>query len=304
VVDTWTDEEVAVRWLKVFPGRRVEEHLGEPTDHEVQTLAANRERIAEIRERLSDLSWFMRALSEPIARMANRQDDCTGRFWEGRFKAQTIVDEAALLACAMYVDLNPVRAAMAETPEQSKHTSAFDRIEGAKGKTIESAAFDLVPVPKDKAAKEIRETPVDELRNRRKTKKRNPTGKRVARDAWLAPLRMKPGKLAGEPEPSRDGLRASNKGFLDLDWKDYLTLLRWVGKQSDSGSGKTVPKRMQPLVSRLGIDLSMFRDLVWQFQRYFGTSCCAGSPSSMMQFAETTGRCWSRGQRSIRECFR
>ncbi len=83
---------------------------------------------------------FMRALSEPIARRANREDECTGRFWEGRFKAQKIVDEAGILACAMYVDLNPVRAAMAKSPEQSRFTSAFDRIRAEKGvRTIAAA---------------------------------------------------------------------------------------------------------------------------------------------------------------------
>jgi hypothetical protein len=82
VVAQWSDPEAAIRWLKVFPGRRIEEHLAEPTEHEVQTLAKNAERMAEIRNRLSDISWFMRSLSEPIARMANRQDECTGRFWK------------------------------------------------------------------------------------------------------------------------------------------------------------------------------------------------------------------------------
>ncbi len=95
VVASWSDREVAIRWLRVFPGRRLDEQLAEPTSNDVDTLVNEKERLALIRSRLSDLSWFMRALSEPIARMANRFDECTGRFWEGRFKAQRIMDEAA-----------------------------------------------------------------------------------------------------------------------------------------------------------------------------------------------------------------
>ena len=132
----------------------------------------------------------MRSLAEPIARMANKQDNYTGRFWEGRFKAQRIVDEAGLLACAMYVDLNPVRAAMAESPDKAPHTSAFDRIHGEQGEQIDSAAFDLRPVEREQSAKEIRDTPVEELRKRRKSRRRNPTGKRIRRDGWLAPMTM------------------------------------------------------------------------------------------------------------------
>ena len=127
-VNAWSDEEVAQRWLKIFRGPLLmNQYLGNAdlTRTEQQWIEAL---FATWRERLCNLSWFMRCINEPIARMANREDHCTGRFWEGRFKSQALLDERALLACMAYVDLNPIRAAMATTPEQSDYTSIQERI--------------------------------------------------------------------------------------------------------------------------------------------------------------------------------
>ncbi len=127
-VKAWSDEEVAKRWMQIFTGPLLmHRYLGN-----ADLTATEREWVTELfatwRDRLADLSWFMRCINEPIARMANHEDHCTGRFWEGRFKSQALLDERALLACMAYVDLNPIRAAMAKTPEQSDFTSIQQRI--------------------------------------------------------------------------------------------------------------------------------------------------------------------------------
>ncbi len=108
IVATWSDKQVALRWLQLYPGNESMNSSGIRRPAMSMPWRAILKRIAEVRTRLSDISWFMRTLSEPIARMANKEDECTGSFWEGRYKATRILDEASLLACCMYVDLNPI----------------------------------------------------------------------------------------------------------------------------------------------------------------------------------------------------
>ncbi|QOC21812.1 transposase [Wenzhouxiangella sp. AB-CW3] len=128
----WTDREVAERWLSIFPGSI--SHRDDPNCVARATLAllGNAERLDVIRQRLGSISWFMRALNEPIARWANREDGCSGRFWEGRYKCQALLDQQAVLSCMAYVDLNPVRAGMCETLHASEHTSVRYRLESAQ----------------------------------------------------------------------------------------------------------------------------------------------------------------------------
>ncbi len=121
-VAKWSDDEVAQRWMRLYPRQDQNPQM------RAEVLAGNGERIKELRVRLANLSWFMRCLAEPIARAANREDICKGRFWEGRFKCQSLLDDNAVLASMAYVDLNPVRAKICDTLEASAHTSARVRL--------------------------------------------------------------------------------------------------------------------------------------------------------------------------------
>ena len=124
----WHETEVIRRWQQLFLGHPLaQRYLAGETLLQTE-LEAVHELVALWRNRLSDISWYMRCLNESIARRANEEDQCTGRFWEGRFKCQALLDDKALVACLAYVDLNAVRAGTAETPETSQHTSVRDRI--------------------------------------------------------------------------------------------------------------------------------------------------------------------------------
>jgi len=124
----WSNKNIVERWEQLFCGNEhTRAYLSDDalTEHSKDYLSVQ---IPIWRERLTNISWFMRCLNEYIARKANLEDDATGHFWEGRFKSQALLDETALVSCMAYVDLNPIRAKMADTPEQSDFTSIQERI--------------------------------------------------------------------------------------------------------------------------------------------------------------------------------
>ena len=124
----WSEIEVIERWHRLFNGSMLSQRYYQGESMTKTELNALSDQVEVWRQRLMSISWFMRCTNEAVAREANKEDDVTGRFWEGRFKSQALLDEKALAACMVYVDLNPIRAKMAETPEESDYTSVKQRI--------------------------------------------------------------------------------------------------------------------------------------------------------------------------------
>lgn len=232
VVKTWDDTEVARRWLMICPIRK--ERNGEPCEpkeNELNSIRNDRAKLKQIRSRLSDISWWMRLLCQKIAQRANAEDELTGKFWESRFRGVKILDEAGLLACAAYVELNPIRAAMAETLESTEHTSIRCRIDGLR-------------IP--------------------------PNAQRLA-DGFLAPLTIdeKHDKLG--PCPHRSGKRCSDKGFLPMPLEKFLELVDWTGRQIATGKPGSIPHSTAAILERLQLEPQTWCSMVRDFGEMFYT---------------------------------
>ncbi len=231
IVRSWSDTEVARRWWNLFPKRKDQTgQAAEPGEQDLAMLIADADALAEKRRRLSSISWLMRCLAERIARQANKEDGCTGRFWEGRYKCQRLLDDAAVLACSIYVDLNPIRAGISTTPETSEFTSAYDRLHALHRHSASLHSTN-------------------------------------AGDAWLSPVQVAT-RLEDlkEVRPSR---RASNLGFLNMDLDEYLELLDWTGRQTRADQRAAVPDELQPILNRLHVSEGMWIDTVLNFGRWF-----------------------------------
>ena len=128
----WSAAEIARKWLQLCPPYKpgTREVAETPSQADLDAILNNPARVEQLRLRLSNPSWLMRFVTEKLARVANREDQTTGRFWEGRFKMQRLLDEWAVAACLVYVDLNPIRAGLTNTLSQSEHTAVFARLAG------------------------------------------------------------------------------------------------------------------------------------------------------------------------------
>jgi hypothetical protein len=295
VTAVWSDAEVAARWWRLFPRRRDEQGLpAEPEPHELAMLVADPGAAGERRRRLGSLSWLMRCLCEPIARRANREDDCTGRFWEGRFKSQALLDDSAVLACSVYVDLNPIRAGAAERPEECEYTSAYDRI----------------------VALRARRRGERSVRRRKRVKGHKVRSHGIARDGWLCPIdaerpssragagagRSLQSTAGGSPAGEAASRRASSQAFLSLSVEDYLRLLDWTGRQVRCDKRGAIPGRLSPILERLQVAGETWVASVENFGRWFHRA--VGRADRLCAEAARRGKRWFQGLAPSRAAFR
>ncbi|MFN5433892.1 MAG: transposase [Planctomyces sp.] len=266
VVQEWSDEEVARRWLMLCPERRDEDRRPmEPTEFEINRIVNNKGKLASLRSRLSDISWWMRLLCQHIAQRANREDGEVGKFWQARYRAVRLLDEIAILSCAAYVDLNPIRAAMAQTISKSDFTSAQKR---SRGLALQSQK-DIQPEPAlpdglsgtTPAAVRTCHVAAVDLRSAQ----------------HLAPVELNERNGQPGPDGNRDGVRCSNKGFLPMSTAQYLSLLEWTTRQQRVTEACRKPKQIRRLFKRLGISAKVWSELVRNFGRLF--SIVAGKPA-------------------------
>ncbi len=255
IVALWDDTEVAKRWLSLCPVRKEEDgSAAEPNEAELDMIRLNPTRLLELRTRLSDISWWMRLLSQRIAQRANKEDDMSGKFWQSRYRAVRLIDEEAVLACSAYVDLNPIRAGEAQTIEESRFTSAATRLSA-----MVSAAESSVDASTESGSMSCGSI-----------QKRPP-------DAFLTPVQIDEGTDSIGPRASAAPGRCSDKGFVSMPLVSYLELLDWTARQIRSGKTATTPLETPPLLERLKLKPTVWCALVTKFGRLF--SIVAGHPN-------------------------
>jgi REP element-mobilizing transposase RayT len=218
VVKKWDNLEVARRWMTLCPkskkcfvvGDRVEHVPIAAKETQIQALAQNEKRIAQLREQLSSISWWMRLLCQKVAQRVNIEDGGSlGHVWKGRFHATVIENTDYLLGCTFYVDLNAVKAGLALGIDDYKYTSAKIRLDMLRSKIQANDKQEgppTEPVPKAEAQEEI-SVPM------------------ISKGEFLSVMKID--TLSNDPQLHTQGYRCSDKGFLDHTDKEYLRALEW-----------------------------------------------------------------------------
>jgi len=222
------DYEIARRWQCLFKGSLLFQKYSEgKVVKEYEQRIVDSE-IAVYRQRLCDLGWFMKCLNEPLARIANKEDSCKGHFWEHRYKSQALCSDEALLSCMAYVDLNPIRAAMADTPEASDHTSIQHRI---------NRLTDKPTINLKQAIEEQYE------------------------QGFLLTEQLKPKKLLGfNPD------KKNTHHKLPFSKTAYIELVEWTGRIIRNDKHGFINHDQPPILERLNIDTKRWLSSSTQFE--------------------------------------
>lgn len=254
-VNQWSDDEVRERWGALFPKNAKE-------------FGHKSSKISEWREKLSSISWFMRCVNEPLARNANKEDKVTGRFWEGRFKSQALLDEGALIGAMAYVDLNPIRAGIALTPETSEFTSIYERIQLIKdwGENLNENQTENQSAEKAVNSNKFTKINSEKLISQRK----------IEQPTTLMPFSE---NLFHFP---------CKEQAIGVSLLEYLDLLDYTGRQLKDDKRGAIPEKLSPILDRLKIKTHGWFSLVKNVERHFFQAI--GNEHYMMLFAGKRSR--------------
>lgn len=257
----WTDDEVFQRWEQLFPNDANQIELQGYSKNEIK------QKIALWRQRLTSISWFMRCLNETIARLSNKEESITGRFWEGRFKSQALLDEGALLAAMAYVDLNPIRAKTALAPEEAEFTSIYERIK--------------------MVAKQLK----------KKTTKTT--------SSFHAPTFAKQCDQFKQPKtlmPFANGQQVTLKTpLIDFKLSDYLKLIDETGRVIREGKRGAIPQHLSPILNRLQLSTSGWLSMVKNLETDFFNA--VGHTLILADFGDKDKERRPKGINAAKNCY-
>ncbi len=267
----WSKEEVVERWTQLYKGSvLVDRWLKNPAAMDDASMEVVNELIEMWRERLCSISWFMRGVNETIARMANEEENCKGRFWEGRFKSQALLDEAAVLSCMAYVDLNPIRAGMENNLNESDFTSIQQRL------------FTFA-------------------KQRQKVKPHGVLSKRINKQEQLKEA-LGVSEQPEAPLMRFDGSRHSDiHQALPFTQEDYFMLLDVSGRAFREDKRGYISSEVPSIVSQYGIDPNKWIEHVGGFGRRY--SFCVGSAEKIVEYAQIFDRRWAKGVGAARSAL-
>jgi hypothetical protein len=242
-----TPLQIAARWLKIHPTKKMRlENRSTPTQEDLdQTLL--RYDTEELRKRLSDISWFMRELNQYIAVKANREDNCKGAFIESRFKSQNLADDAAILTCMIYCDLNPIRAQIATSIETSINTSGYVRYQAEKAKN------NILN------ANELKESQPKKKLNNRQEKEIEAQKKIAKKVTWLAPLEKLDLNL-------KDNTR---KPILSITTTKFLELLDFTGKEYHKDKPGKISGNIAPILEVMGLSQKQWFENLKNYGKWY-----------------------------------
>jgi hypothetical protein len=264
VAKRWSAKEVVRRWLTITKlAKCFSDDLPKPDPKELEEMSQDKKLVAKLRRRLSDVSWFMAILCENVARRANHEDGCEGRFFESRFKCRECTDLNALLVCGVYVDLNPYRAGEVDNPVGSPYTSVYQRLQ----------------------AQALRKNAANRP------------------DGWLGELTLAPERKVDEvlADASRTGRRASDLGMLPVSLDDYVRLLRWTAKQLKNGQRATIPADLVAVLDHFEVQQDQWLETVEKYDSLFGHA--VGRADSLTAVAERMELQHLKGVAACRTAF-